>query len=208
MKMSCNEFSPVDLLCMQRKPSMSLANFFATHNPKAFSDLKLIDTVAMYSESLEMLQFMLQQTSSIVHSDTSWLFHLCRREEFPAYSDMISYLIEADSSQASIAGAIKSMIWKSSPDEYAETMLLNRLLNACSSAATLCVHQLCKKREVECLKYLRLLNSVQVGIFEQLDEDNFLPVHFAAEYSTVDVLEYLLHEYPESLHMTTLQGYN
>jgi hypothetical protein len=88
---------------------------------------------------------------------------------------------------------------------------IHRLLNACPSAATLVVHQLCQRKDGECLRYLRLLNSVQVGIFEQLDDyaaNHFLPVHYAAKHSTVDVLEYLLHEYPESLHMTILKGDN
>jgi hypothetical protein len=58
-------FTPVHLLCMQKKPNMSLVRYVSLRDPKAFilcdkRNRCALHYVAQYSESLELLQTVLQ----------------------------------------------------------------------------------------------------------------------------------------------------
>jgi ankyrin repeat protein len=108
--MNYKGYTPTHLLCMQKKPSVSLVRKMCLRNPQAFvlcdhSGKSALHMVAQYSESLEMLQSVLQIDHTLTNKDvdgpfdvgTSPLGLLCGRSEFPSFHDMVSCLIEVDS---------------------------------------------------------------------------------------------------------------
>jgi hypothetical protein len=106
-------FTPIHILCMQKRPSVSLVRKMCLRDPQAFvlcgqSGRSALHMVAQYSESLEVLQSVLQIDHSLTKKEvdgpyggvrmTTPLGLLCGRFEFPSFHDMVSCLMDIDSS--------------------------------------------------------------------------------------------------------------
>jgi hypothetical protein len=110
--------TPAHILCMQQQPNTSLVTHLCLLNPKAFaicdqSGRCALHLVAQYSESIELLQNILQMDCKMTKSfvdvkrngmQITPLGLLCRRLYFATidksatFDKMISCLLEADSS--------------------------------------------------------------------------------------------------------------
>jgi hypothetical protein len=104
-------YTPIHLLRMQKRPSISLVRKMCLRDPQAFilcghSDKSALHLVAQYSESLDMLQSVLQIDHTLTgnkvdgpydNMGTEPLGLLCGRCDFPSFDDMFSCLIEVDS---------------------------------------------------------------------------------------------------------------
>jgi hypothetical protein len=99
--------TPAHILCMQKQPKMSLVRYLSLRDPRSFalcdqSGRCGLHLVAQYSESLELLQSILQVdckiTKMICLDEITPLGLLCRRSEFPTLDKMVACLIEVDTS--------------------------------------------------------------------------------------------------------------
>jgi hypothetical protein len=103
--------TPAHLLCLKKEPNMLMVRYFCLRDPKAFllcdrSGRSALHLAAQYSESVELLQTLLQMDETMAKSsfqneeehETKPLGLLCRRIEFPTFHQMIACLIEVDSS--------------------------------------------------------------------------------------------------------------
>jgi ankyrin repeat protein len=181
--------------------------------------------VAQYSESLELLEDILR----IDHKMTKMVFIdndseeektalglLCRRSHFPTFDAMILCLIEADSSVEVIFDGIVSHIESynkclsqeiSPGSRGAMSLLLFETLLHANSAVTkyddswifhlACIHL---RGELGVSVLSLLLTKDGTGV-KAIDEDGYLPIHVAAEYSCVDVVKFLHKAWPESISM-------
>lgn len=227
-------FTPISFLLMSKIPNMSLLLYFLKVHPKAFSisvggiiggsdvsnlfqDFYPLHIAAEYSESLKVLQILLQvatEVASILTNDSAWhgfypLGLLCKREEFPEFWDMLSCLLEVDSSPRVIENAIFCVI-KAKGDNTLK--LIEMLLKANPEAAE-CMYisllnEICEHLKGNlCLKVLSLFIAINEDAIIEAEEDDcgLLSVHTAARYNTVEVIEFLLNEYPGS---ETILKYN
>jgi hypothetical protein len=175
----------------------------------------------MFSESLEMLQSMLQidhtmTTRKIVNtSNGTALGLLCARIQFPFIKEMVVSLIEVDRSVAVIYSGILECMRRSnantrftdiSPGSGGEKMydLIQVLLNASPEAAyynnSNIFHEACcnLRGQLGIAVVTFFLTKNSDGL-RSLSTDGNLPVHYAASCSTVDMLAFLHEAYPESL---------
>jgi hypothetical protein len=216
--------TPAHLLCKQNPPTMSLVHFFSLRDPKAFllcdqQGRCALHLVAIFSESLELLQSMLQIdhtmtnrriTSAPVHGVRTALGLLYKRLEFPRLKEMITSLIEVDSSVAVIYDGIIGCILRAFSDNIRGTgaeRILDRikvLLNANPEAAkhnnSTIFHEACSYVTGQLgIAVLTFFLTKNVDGFRSLSIDGSLPIHHAAGYATVDMLIFLHQAYPESL---------
>lgn len=114
---------------MQKHPNMSLVQFFCLHNPRAFrlcdrNGRSALRLVAMFSESFELLQSMLEiehmaTNKRLPNLPETALGELCRRPEFPYFKEMLTSFIEVDSSADIICDGILGLFLLS--EEIAES---------------------------------------------------------------------------------------
>jgi hypothetical protein len=103
-------YTPIHFLCMQKRPNVSLVKDFCLRDPKAFVlcdclGKSALHMVTQYSESLEVLQSVLQidhtlTTKSVVgpfKENTTPLGLLCGRHSFSSFHEMFVCLIEVNS---------------------------------------------------------------------------------------------------------------
>jgi hypothetical protein len=104
-------YAPIHLLCMQKRPNVSLVRKICIRDPQAFvlCDRKgksALHIVAQYRESLEVLQIILQIDHSLTKKkvdgpydnfETAPLGLLCGRSDFSSFHKMFLCLIEVDS---------------------------------------------------------------------------------------------------------------
>jgi ankyrin repeat protein len=223
-------YTPIHLLCMQKRPNISLVEYFCVRDEKAFlicnrSGKSSLHIVAQYSESLEVLQKVLSIDHTLTRRrvdvpggiDTTPLGLLCGRIEFPSFHDMFSCLIESDSSVVVIFDGIISCInqYKDSSCQdmspgsrgYKTVAFLGELLSANSDVASgaecLIFHMACRYLSGElCIAVLSLFLSKNNDSIHFISGGR-LPIHIAAANSTLDVLKFLLKAYPESLTMVS-----
>jgi ankyrin repeat protein len=103
-------YTPIHLLCMQKRPKISLVRKICLRDPQAFvlcdyTGKSALHYVAQYSESLEMLQIVLQIDHSLTQKrvvgpyddiETAPLGLLCGRSDFSSFRKMFLCLIEVD----------------------------------------------------------------------------------------------------------------
>jgi hypothetical protein len=218
--------TPISFLLMQKKPSMSLLSFFLKIHPKAFTiptsdDAKFyqvfpsypLHIAAEHSESVEVLQKLLQVDTGITSTIATNFTHgsgvsyplglLCRRDEFPGFWDMISCLLEVDSSAKVIENAISGVI---TAKGHNTLKLIEMLLKANPEAANCSheplLHEICEHIKGDlCLQVLSLFIAINEDAIIYAEEDEnvgYLPVQYAAAYNTIEVLEFVWNEFPVS----------
>jgi ankyrin repeat protein len=219
--------SPAHLLCMQKQPTMSLVHFFCLCNPKTFllcdqEGRSVLHLVAMFSESLELLQSMLQidHTDDKKVADTpagevdTALCLLCKRLEFSSFKEMVNSLIQVDCSVGFIYDGILGCMMsnKKSSFSFSDVSpgsrgakildLLKVLLNANSEVAnyndSYIFHLACSNLRgnlgIAVLNLFLTKNGDGIKCFHE----GLLPIHFAACNSTMNMVKFLYEAYPES----------
>jgi hypothetical protein len=229
-------YTPVHLLCMQKEPKLSLIRYFSLRDPKAFllcdkygrSPLHL---VANYSESLGLLQTILQVDQTMTKEDSVDYYEeekykplglLCKRCDFPRFFEMLSCLIEVDSTveviYSGIIRCIESSLIQSNGNRNDNDIrpgsisgriliLLGILLKANPDVVRYKESSIFHKASC----YLRgELGVAVLSLFHSEDSNGIksfwqgsLPIHYAANRSSLDVLKFLHKAYPESLTMLT-----
>jgi hypothetical protein len=176
--------------------------------------------VAQYSESLELLQNVLEidpkMTNLVVEEDDIRpLGKLCRRPHFPTFDKMVLCLIQVDSSVEVISDGIilcmeqyekclSQIISPGSSGKRSLTLIRN-LLDANPAVTkyddSYIFHAACRYLRGELgVSVLSLLLSKDSTAVKVINRGN-LPIHLAARYSCLDVVKFLLKAYPESISM-------
>jgi ankyrin repeat protein len=231
--------TPMHLLCMQKKPSVSLVRKMCLRDPQAFvlcdhSGKSALHMVAQYSESLEVLQSVLQIDHSLTKKTVNGSFEnckwviiktsplglLCGRSEFPSFHDMISCLIEVDSTVQVVHNGVLHCMLQYKGSSYQDTspgsrgdrtvILLGKLLDANADVAKYSnsnvFHAACYSLRGELgIAVLTLLHSKNKEGVKCVNH-GCLPVHYAVMNSSLNVIKFLLKVYLESLTMVTRNG--
>jgi ankyrin repeat protein len=226
-------FTPIHLLCMQKVPKLSLVRYFSLRDPKAFqlcdkSGRCVLHLVARYSESLELLQEILQIDPAMTNSDSEEIEYgyedgrykplglLCARLEFHS---MVSCLLEVDSFVEVVYDGIYRCIESHhgsvdngiSPGSRGETTLIlfERLLKAnpdvikYKESSIFHLASINMKGKIGAAVLSLFHSKDNTGIKSVKIEDGCLPIHEAAGNSSVEVLRFLHQAYPESITMLT-----
>ena len=222
-------YTPAHLLCMKKVATKSLILHFSIINEQAFTmsasrpdrgDPSLYGFSALHAACChgqpteELLQHLLQLDSSQTKKKCSTngltpLGYLCKNVR---RSDrLINCLLKVDSSAEvvgnGIAGCLKStdysrvlervdMLLKANPEaaKYRSSSGANLLHSA--------VYQGKKPLQL-CIDIVQRIHTIHKDALREVDEDGWLPVHNAAFYRTVEVMEFLLGLYPESASVVT-----
>jgi hypothetical protein len=229
-------YTPVHLLCMQKEPKLSLIRYFSLRDPKAFllcdkygrSSLHL---VANYSESLGLLQTILQVNQTMTKEDSinykdkyTPLGLLCERcvFDFPRFFEMLSCLIDVDSTVEVIYDGIIRCI-ESSLIQSDGNRIDNDIRPKSIGGRILIVLGILLKANPDVVRYKESsifhtasrclrgeLGVAVLSLFHSKDSNGIksfwqgsLPIHSAANRSSLDVLKFLHRAYPESLTMST-----
>jgi ankyrin repeat protein len=227
-------YTPIHLLCMQKRPSMSLVRKMCLRDPQAFilcghSGKSALHLVAQYSESLEVLQSVLQIDHTLTRkkvdvpyrrSKVSPLGLLFGRSDFPSFHEMFLCLIDIDSTVEVIFDGIHQCIlqYKGSPNQETSPgsrgnkslILIGKLLDAnadvtkYSSSRIFHLACYCLRGElgIAVLNLFLSKNSEGIKSFRM----GSLPLHVAAMSLSLDVIQFLLKVNPESLTMVTSEG--
>jgi ankyrin repeat protein len=227
-------YTPIHLLCMQKRPSILLLRKMCLRDPQAFiscghSEKSALHLVAQYSESLEVLQSVLQIDHTLTRkevdgpyrrSKVSPLGLLCGRTDFPSFHEMFLCLIEIDSTVQVIHDGIDQCIQQCKDSPYHDILpgsrgeriliLLGKLLDANADAINydnfsvfhVACYSLRGELGIAVLKLLLSKNSEGIKSISQ----GWLPIHYAAADSSLDVIKFLINTYPESLTMVTTDG--
>jgi ankyrin repeat protein len=185
-----------------------------------------LHAVAHFSESLEVLQSVLQIDHSLTKKrvngpyddlETTPLGLLCGRSEFPSFHKMLSCLIEVDSTVEVICIGVIQCMQQYKESSYQDILprsrgdntliLLGKLIDANADVANhdncTIFHWACSclREELGIAVLFLFLSKNNEGI--KSVSDGWLPIHFAADGSSLDVMKFLLKIYPESLTMVT-----
>jgi hypothetical protein len=202
---------------------------FSLRDPKAFVlcdhlGKSALHMIAQYSESLEVLQRVLQIDHTLTtkrvlgpfEDFTTALGFLCGRHDFPSFYDMFLCLIEVDSTvEVIFYGVVACMLQFElssyqdvSPGSrgYRTLILLEKLLDANAEATILfnsfIFHTACFCLTGQlCIAVLSLFIGKNINGIKRFSLNGCLPIHHAAVYSSLDVLKFLVKAYPESLSM-------
>jgi ankyrin repeat protein len=208
---------------MQKQPKMSLVKHFCRRDPKAFAlcdetGRSVLHLVAQYSESLELLQDVLQMDSKMTKKfidrkfstdKTIPLGMLCRRPSFSTYDKMLLCLVGVDSSVEVISNGIICCLQMHDRNhrqsrEDSSVILLTNLLHAnpnvieYNNGNVFCVA--CSKlRGMFGITVLSLFLINNSDVLKSIDFQERLPIHHAASHSCLEVLKFLHKAYPESI---------
>jgi hypothetical protein len=188
------------------------------------SDRCALHLVAQYSESLELLEDILQIDQMVSETEDmieiTPLGLLCSRPHFSTFDAMVLTLIEVNSSIEVIFGGMLNHITSydkcfhqniSPGSRGAKSLiLLGTLLDANPAVAKYdnseIFHQACTNMRGElCISVLSLLLSKNSTGFK-VNNDGFLPIHCAAAHSCLEVVKFLHKTYPESILMPGVGG--
>jgi hypothetical protein len=225
--------TPVHLLCMHKEPKLSLIRYFGLRDPKAFllsdrSKRNTLHLVAKYSESLELLQTILQVDQTMTKGDCSYdgyerdpftpLGLLCERSDFSRFHEMLSCLIEVDSTIEVIYNGIICCL-QSSYGNFDDNditpgsrgnMILMTLAILLKANPDVILYKDSSIFHVASTVLRGALGVAVLSFFHSKDRNGIktfyeesLPIHNAAKYSCLDVLKFLHQAYPESLTMLT-----
>jgi hypothetical protein len=228
--------TPAHILFMQKQPKMSLVKYLTLRDPKAFlrRDQRgryALHLVAEYSESLELLQHVLQidckMTKEICDArcggeEITPLGLLCRRLAFPNFEKMVSCLTQVDSSVEVIYDGIiecltsyrKCLQQNISPGsrDARSLILIGNLLNANPLVLKITNSNDCTLFHGACRSLRGELGVAVMSLFLTKDRAEVranisgnLPIHCAAANSCLGVLKLIHKEYPESI---SILGYN
>ena len=227
-------FTSAHLLCMQKMTNrnMSLIQHFSICNSRAFTmstsypgrgDPLLYGFTALHVACFyrrpteELLKHLLQLDSSQTKKKCSEngltpLDYLCK---FSSSNDrLVACLLEVDSSVEVVGNGIKwclqsadhayllekvKMLLKANPEaaKYHDSNGLN-LLHMAARRGTMAF-----RVRINVIQQILALHKEAV---REVDSLGWLPVHTAARYSTVEVMEFLLDLYPESASVITTDG--
>lgn len=243
-------YSPAHLLCMKNTPCLSLIRFLIIHNPNAFNQSCLFDNnfnlehsryplhlSSEYSQSVELLQILLQLDVSVTKKKTSShgmtpLAVLCTRKPFSAQVNMIHCLLDVDNTIEVIGNALshclkghsinhKSTKTKgynstSSSNIARNTLVIVDVLLKSNPEAAKCeneneniMHDICEYTKGNLFKELiSLLLSINKDILKKTDSKGALVIHYSSQYSTVSDVQYLLKLYPESALLIDSVGFS
>jgi hypothetical protein len=234
-KINLEGYTPIHLLCMQKKPSLSLVKDFSLRDPKAFVlcdrlGKSALHMIAQYSESLEVLQSVLQidhtLTTKLVigpyqGDSTTALGLLCGRHDFPSFHDMFLCLIEVDSTVEVIYYGMTACMRKFELSPYQDVspgsrgyrtlIVLEKLLDANADAINVLnsfiYHVACFSLMGKlCIAVLSLFIGRNSNGIKCISSLGCLPIHHAAVYSSLDVVMFLVNAYPESISMEIEHG--
>jgi hypothetical protein len=185
--------------------------------------------VAQYSESLELLEDILQ----IDHKMTKMVFEsgdmeaaatplslLCNREHFPTFDAMVLFLIGVDSSVKTVFNGMSNHLMSFNECLHQDILpgsrgaksliLLGMLLDANPAVAEyntfFIFDQACMylRGELGITILSLLLSKNGTGI--KFDDDRDLPIHSSARRSCLEVVKFLHKAYPESISMLNDYG--
>jgi ankyrin repeat protein len=222
-------YTPVHLLCMQKRPNISLVRKICLRDPQAFvlsdrNGKSALHMVVQHCESLEVLQSILQMDHSLTKksvvgpydgSKTTPLGLFCGRSEFPSFHKMLPCLIEVDSTVEVIYDGVMQCMRQYKGSSYQDIspgsrgestlILVGKLLDANPDVATYrnghIFHWACISLRGELgIAVLSLFLSKNSEGIKSIG-DGWLPIHSAAFNSSLDMIKFLLKVYPESLTM-------
>jgi hypothetical protein len=189
-----------------------------------------LQLAAEHSESVELLKDILQIDSLMAkkldrhdYETNIYLGLLCERSHFASFHEMLGILLAANSSAEVVTDGLASYF------RFLESTCLDMkvalafigslleanlgLMNDVTDDGDNILHLVCRYLEgelgVAVLSLLITKNSDEFGVC--LRSPNLigrLPIHHAAQMSTLNVVELLLKEYPESLYETENDGDN
>jgi hypothetical protein len=220
--------TPTHILCMQKQPKMSLVKYCCRRDPKAFTmcdeiGRSVLHLVTQYSESLELLQCILQMDSKMTNKfferegggqEITPLGLLCKRLHFTSFDKMLSCLIGVDSSVEVISNGMLGLPETYCPflheDNVSESrdkdslILFRNLLDANPNITKYnnakALHKACTSLKGNFgIAVLALILSNDSTIVQIVSEELSLPIHNAASYSCLNVLQLLHRAFPESI---------
>jgi ankyrin repeat protein len=229
--------TPAHLLCMQKEPNMSMVRHFCIRDPNSFllcdqSGRCTLHLAAQYSESVDLLQTLLQINEKMTNSDFEDIYNfgikplglLCRRSEFPTFHDMLACLIAVDSTVEVICDGVDQCFKSYEGSELED----HNISPGSRGERTMNLLQFLLDANIDVLEYydawifstaasylrgevgvavLSLLIRMDSNGVKTVDGGEF-PIHRAASNSCVNVVKLLLNAYPESLLMLTNVKYN
>ena len=223
-------YTPAHLLCMQEvtQRNMSLirhlsicnsgaftmsASFWMRINPLSYSYSALHAACGLGQPTEDLLKHLLQLDISQMKKkcpkkDLTPLSHLF--ENSNCSDRLVSCLLEVDSSAEVIGSVIHGCLKSTDCSRMLERVEI--LLKANPEAAKyhdasmnllkLAVYE-GKLPSQLCIDIIQRILTIHKDAVREVDEDGWLPVHYAAEFSTVEVMEFLLGLYPESASVVT-----
>ena len=228
-------YTPAHLLCMQSvtQRNMSLIQYFSVCNEHAFT-MSAIEPdrnePLLYSSSAlhaacelgqpteELLKHLLQLDSSQTKKKCSEngytpLGYLSKN--ISCSDSLVACLLEVDSSTEVVGNAIRSCL--NSSDYTGMLGRVEMLLKVNPEAAKYhnlsglnMLHLAAKKGKMPsqlCIDIMQRIVAVHKDAVREVDSGGWLPVHFAAFFSNVEVIEFLLGLYPESASVVTVASY-
>ena len=227
-------YTPAHLLCIQEvtQRNMSMIRHFSIINQQAFTmsanyssrgDPSLYGYSALHAAcslgqpTEELLRHLLQLDSSQIRTMSSVegltpLGYLCQND---CCSDcLVNCLLEVDSSAEVVGNGIAGCL--SFTDYSCVLKRVAMLLKANPEAAKYrfsnginLLHIAAYQRKVTfqlCIDVVQRIHTSHKDSVREVDENGWLPVHYAARYTTVEVMEFLLGLYPESASLVTTDG--
>ena len=215
-------YTPVHLLCMQPVThlTMSLLQHFSVCNLQAlisssYETLSVLHAACKYGQPTEeLIQHLLQLDSSQVSKtcgrDYTPLQHLCQNE--CCNESLMACLLQFDSSAAVVGGAIQSccgskdvsrtlemvdFLLKVNPEaaqhhfDSSQQNLLHLVISACDHSEL-------------CIDIMKRILGLRPEAVREVNNDGELPIHIAAAYGSLEVMEFLLVLYPESATIVTV----
>lgn len=207
--------NPGHLIAAVRHPCMEVVRCLYDFYPRMASskdnegDLPL-HYAARYSESIEMIRFLLQANPSAtkVKGESNLVPLQCALfNESQERLHIVKCLLDVDRSTAKVINDDGDTTLHLAVNQECEKSLLTRLIDAYPEAVMvqndiglLPLHCACySKHPVRAKEAVDLLLSVNPASAKLPDANGNLPVHYAAEFSTSDVLEAVIDAYPEGI---------
>jgi ankyrin repeat protein len=205
-------------------PSISTLQVLVASFPRiAFvkdaSDCVMLHWAAQYSRSVETLQYLLQlnpeATKAKDKQNNTPLNLLLNRKYFPELLAMVRCLAEADPSSLLIASnergcPLHTALFRKEDEDFEALVDLLLSINPESAKVKgrrlqLPLHTACSRETAIPLSVIRKLLAVYEEAVGKVDGLGWLPIHWASQWSTVDVVKYLLPLCPAALPRTATQ---
>ena len=228
-----NGYTPAHVLCMHEitQRNMSLIKHFSICNSGAFTmsandprgdslrySFTTLHATCCYGQPTEeLLKHLLQLDSSQTRkmsfeNGCTPLGYLCAN--INCNDRLIACLLEVDSSAEVVWNGIRGCLQFTNCSCVLERL---DMLHKANPEAVKCrdvdgmnlLHlaaQFVDKPIQECIDFMQRIVAVHKDALREVDSNGWLPVHTAAQFSTVEVMEYLLGLYPESASVVTADG--
>ena len=223
-----DQYTPLHLLCMQpvRPITMSLLRYFSMSNVQAlinnrYDDFTLLHAACELGQPTEeILQHLLQLDGSKVaktcRSGLTPLQYLCGNN--CCDESLLNCLLQFDSSAAVVGGGIQSCF---NSTDYSHTLAkVDFLLKVNPEAAQHrfdasqqnLLHSVisaypCRIMQSKlCSDIMKMILTLHPDAVKEANFAGELPVHLAAKYSSIGVMDFLLSVYPESATIVTVDS--